>query len=83
MSPVVPTGTESDCLFCRIVAGDIPSRQVYADETAVAFLDVSPWQRGHTLVVAGALVTHRRTDPPPPAPRRPPPTDPSPPRPPV
>jgi histidine triad (HIT) family protein len=43
--------TDPDCLFCRIVAGEIPSRQVYADETAVAFLDVAPWQRGHTLVV--------------------------------
>lgn len=43
--------TDPDCLFCRIVAGDIPSRQVYADEHAVAFLDVGPWQRGHTLVV--------------------------------
>ncbi len=40
-----------DCLFCRIVAGDIPSRQVGADEHAVAFLDVAPLQRGHTLVV--------------------------------
>lgn len=41
----------TDCLFCRIVAGEIPSRQVGADEHAVAFLDVAPFQRGHTLVV--------------------------------
>ena len=40
-----------DCLFCKIVAGEIPSRQVYADEHAVAFLDVAPIHRGHTLVV--------------------------------
>lgn len=40
-----------DCLFCRIVAGEIPSRQVYADDTAVAFLDIGPWHAGHTLVV--------------------------------
>lgn len=40
-----------DCLFCAIVAGDIASHQVYADDAAVAFLDVSPWHRGHTLVV--------------------------------
>lgn len=40
-----------DCLFCRIVAGELASRQVYADEHAIAFLDLSPWQRGHTLVV--------------------------------
>jgi histidine triad (HIT) family protein len=40
-----------DCLFCAIIAGDIPSRQVYADEAAIAFLDINPWHRGHTLVV--------------------------------
>ena len=40
-----------DCLFCAIVAGDVPSRQVYADEAAVAFLDINPWKRGHTLVI--------------------------------
>jgi len=39
------------CLFCAIVAGDIPSRQVYADEYAIAFLDIAPWHVGHTLVV--------------------------------
>ncbi len=40
-----------DCLFCAIVAGDIPSRQVYADESAIAFLDINPFKRGHTLVI--------------------------------
>lgn len=40
-----------DCLFCAIVAGDIPSKLVYEDELAVAFLDINPWQAGHTLVV--------------------------------
>ncbi|MGV8908733.1 MAG: HIT family protein [Propionicimonas sp.] len=39
------------CVFCGIVAGEIPSRQVYADATAVAFLDMAPWHVGHTLVV--------------------------------
>jgi len=39
------------CLFCRIVAGELPSRQVYADDAAVAFLDINPWHVGHTLVV--------------------------------
>jgi histidine triad (HIT) family protein len=42
---------DPDCVFCGIVAGTIPSRQVYADEHAVAFLDLAPWHRGHTLVV--------------------------------
>jgi Diadenosine tetraphosphate (Ap4A) hydrolase and other HIT family hydrolases len=40
-----------DCLFCAIIAGEIPSRQVYSDQTAIAFLDINPWHRGHTLVV--------------------------------
>ncbi|HCA88037.1 MAG TPA: HIT family protein [Streptomyces sp.] len=40
-----------DCLFCRIVAGEIPSMKVYEDEFAFAFLDISPWQTGHALVV--------------------------------
>lgn len=40
-----------DCLFCRIVAGDVPSRQIYADDAAIAFLDIQPWHRGHALVI--------------------------------
>lgn len=40
-----------DCLFCAIVAGDIPARTVYEDEHALAFLDINPWHRGHTLVI--------------------------------
>ena len=39
------------CIFCKIVAGDIPSRQVYADDHAYAFLDLAPWHPGHSLVV--------------------------------
>lgn len=39
------------CLFCRIVAGEIPSAQVYADDAAIAFLDINPWHVGHTLVI--------------------------------
>lgn len=44
----------TDCLFCRIVAGEIPARLVHSDETAIAFLDVAPFHRGHTLVVPRA-----------------------------
>lgn len=43
--------TRADCLFCGIVAGSIPSRQVHADDHAVAFLDINGWHRGHTLVI--------------------------------
>ncbi len=40
-----------ECIFCRIVAGDIPSHKVYEDDTTLAFLDISPGSRGHTLVI--------------------------------
>lgn len=40
-----------DCLFCKIIAGEIPSKKIYEDDVAYAFLDISPWQKGHTLVV--------------------------------
>ena len=41
----------SDCLFCRIVAGEIPSRKVYEDETVDAFEDISPTAPTHILVI--------------------------------
>ncbi len=53
----------SDCLFCRIVAGEVPSRQVYADDQAVAFLDIGPWHDGHTLVVPRRHVRDLIADP--------------------
>jgi histidine triad (HIT) family protein len=40
-----------DCIFCGIVAGEVPSHTVYESETAYAFLDVNPLARGHTVVV--------------------------------
>lgn len=39
------------CIFCRIVDGDAPSRTVFEDGSTVAFLDVNPLTRGHTLVI--------------------------------
>ncbi len=50
------------CLFCMIVAGEIPSKQVYADDVAVAFLDINPWHVGHTLVVPRRHVTDLLSD---------------------
>jgi len=41
----------SDCLFCGIVAGDVEASRVYEDEYVVAFMDIRPVTRGHTLVV--------------------------------
>lgn len=42
---------DADCLFCKIIAGTIPSLKVYEDETTWAFLDIHPVNLGHTLVV--------------------------------
>jgi histidine triad (HIT) family protein len=41
----------TDCLFCRIVAGDVPSETVYETETTVAFKDINPAAPLHVLVV--------------------------------
>lgn len=40
-----------DCIFCKIVAGEIPSRTVYADEGYIAFLAIPPRNLGHVLVI--------------------------------
>jgi len=45
---------EKSCLFCRIVAGEIPSTKVYEDDTVFAFLDIHPVNIGHTLVIPKA-----------------------------
>jgi len=40
-----------DCIFCKIVKGEIPSSKVYEDEHVLAFLDIAHIQKGHTLVI--------------------------------
>src|SRR3989337_171641 len=42
---------DPDCLFCKIVAGEIPATRVREDERTVAFMDINPATRGHLLVV--------------------------------
>lgn len=42
---------EDNCLFCRIVSGEVPATVVYEDENSVAFLDHRPLFHGHTLLV--------------------------------
>jgi histidine triad (HIT) family protein len=41
----------ADCLFCKIIAGDIPSTNVYKDEQVVAFRDINPAAPTHILIV--------------------------------
>ncbi len=42
---------DAECVFCRIVAGELPSEKVFENEFVLAFLDINPTSRGHTLVV--------------------------------
>jgi histidine triad (HIT) family protein len=50
MVPPMPV-TDPDCLFCKIVAGEVPATIVAEDERTVAFMDINPATRGHALVV--------------------------------
>lgn len=43
--------THEDCIFCKIINGDIPSAKVYEDDDVFAFLDISQVTKGHTLVI--------------------------------
>jgi histidine triad (HIT) family protein len=49
--------SDPDCLFCKIVAGEIPATRVREDERTVAFMDINPATRGHLLVVPRAHAT--------------------------
>jgi histidine triad (HIT) family protein len=40
-----------DCIFCRIIKGEIPTAIVYEDSSFIAFLDIRPINKGHTLIV--------------------------------
>ncbi|MDD9149436.1 MULTISPECIES: HIT family protein [unclassified Sporolactobacillus] len=42
---------ESNCIFCKIINGEIPSAKVYEDEDVYAFLDLSQVTKGHTLII--------------------------------
>ncbi len=44
-------GTSKDCLFCKIIAGEIPCTKVFEDESCLAFMDIAPLNKGHLLVV--------------------------------
>lgn len=52
-----------NCVFCKIAQGAIPSYKVYEDETVIAFLDINPSSRGHTLVLPKGHYTSMVTCP--------------------
>jgi len=41
----------SECIFCKIVKGEIPSYKIWEDDKFYAFLDIHPWTTGHTLLI--------------------------------
>lgn len=43
--------SQEDCLFCKIIAGQVPSRAIYENETTYAFADINPKAKVHVLVV--------------------------------
>jgi len=43
--------TKEDCIFCKVVKGEIPSKRVYEDDNFLAILDINPETEGHTLVM--------------------------------
>lgn len=46
----------TNCIFCKIIAGEIPSVKIYEDEHVFAFMDIMPLSKGHTLLIPK---THR------------------------
>lgn len=44
-------GMKNNCVFCAIADGEIPSFKVYEDEFVLAYLDINPFSKGHTLVI--------------------------------
>jgi histidine triad (HIT) family protein len=49
--PAAAMAADPDCLFCKIVAGEVPSTRVHEDGRTIAFMDINPATRGHALVV--------------------------------
>ena len=42
---------KDDCIFCKIAAGEIPSRKIYEDNDLIAIMDLSPTAKGHSLII--------------------------------
>ncbi len=48
----------TDCIFCKIMAGELPASKVMEDDGIIAFLDIAPIVKGHTLVIPKAHTEH-------------------------
>lgn len=49
---------QTDCIFCKIVAGQIPCYKVFENDYALAFMDIGPISTGHTLLIPKTHVIH-------------------------
>jgi histidine triad (HIT) family protein len=47
-----------DCIFCKIIFGELPSYKIYEDDVVLSILDIAPWNRGHVIVI---LKNHKET----------------------
>lgn len=47
----MPVPVDKDCLFCKMVTGQVPCTKVHEDDFVLAFMDINPVSRGHTLVI--------------------------------
>jgi histidine triad (HIT) family protein len=56
---------DKNCIFCRIVAAEVPSSMVYADDNVIAFLDIGPLAEGHLLLIPQAHYREITSMPPP------------------
>ena len=50
--------SDPDCIFCKIVAGELPAQIIDEDERTISFMDISPATRGHALVIPRRHVTN-------------------------
>ena len=53
---MAPAHTDPNCIFCKIVAGQIPSKKVHEDEDMLVFHDIAPWAPVHFLMVPKAHI---------------------------
>jgi histidine triad (HIT) family protein len=50
-TPAATTAHDPSCIFCKIVAGQIPAKKVFEDEHLLAFHDIAPWAPVHVLII--------------------------------
>ena len=48
----------TDCIFCKIISGELPCFKIYEDDYVLAFLDIHPVSRGHTIVIPKSHATN-------------------------